>query len=195
MLFRSAWVKISLSIPWILTQALEQARIGRMHILGIMNEEISEPRAELSPYAPRIMTMTINPDKIRDVIGSGGKVINKIIEETGVKIDIEDDGTIYIASEDGVAADKAKAIIEDIVKEVEVGEVYTGEVVRIMNFGAFVSLPGGKDGLIHISKLAKERVKSVEDVVKLGDVVTVKVVEIDDKGRINLSRKACLPKD
>ena len=138
----------------ILTQALEQARIGRMHILGIMNEEISEPRAELSPYAPRIMTMTINPDKIRDVIGSGGKVINKIIEETGVKIDIEDDGTIYIASEDGVAADKAKAIIEDIVKEVEVGEVYTGEVVRIMNFGAFVSLPGGKDGLIHISKLA-----------------------------------------
>jgi polyribonucleotide nucleotidyltransferase len=179
----------------ILTQALEQARIGRMHILGIMNEEISEPRAELSPYAPRIMTMTINPDKIRDVIGSGGKVINKIIEETGVKIDIEDDGTIYIASEDGVAADKAKAIIEDIVKEVEVGEVYTGEVVRIMNFGAFVSLPGGKDGLIHISKLAKERVKSVEDVVKLGDVVTVKVVEIDDKGRINLSRKACLPKD
>lgn len=179
----------------ILTQALEQARIGRMHILGIMNEEISEPRAELSPYAPRIMTMTINPDKIRDVIGSGGKVINKIIEETGVKIDIEDDGTIYIASEDGVAADKAKAIIEDIVKEVEVGEVYTGEVVRIMNFGAFVSLPGGKDGLIHISKLAKERVKSVEDVVKVGDVVTVKVVEIDDKGRINLSRKACLPKD
>ena len=179
----------------ILTQALEQARIGRMHILGIMNEEISEPRAELSPYAPRIMTMTINPDKIRDVIGSGGKVINKIIEETGVKIDIEDNGTIYIASEDGVAADKAKAIIEDIVKEVEVGEVYTGEVVRIMNFGAFVSLPGGKDGLIHISKLAKERVKSVEDVVKLGDVVTVKVVEIDDKGRINLSRKACLPKD
>ena len=179
----------------ILTQALEQARIGRMHILGIMNEEISEPRAELSPYAPGIMTMTINPDKSRDVIGSGGKVINKIIEETGVKIDIEDDGTIYIASEDGVAADKAKAIIEDIVKEVEVGEVYTGEVVRIMNFGAFVSLPGGKDGLIHISKLAKERVKSVEDVVKLGDVVTVKVVEIDDKGRINLSRKACLPKD
>ena len=152
-------------------------------------------RQELSPYAPRIMTMTINPDKIRDVIGSGGKVINKIIEETGVKIDIEDDGTIYIASEDGVAADKAKAIIEDIVKEVEVGEVYTGEVVRIMNFGAFVSLPGGKDGLIHISKLAKERVKSVEDVVKVGDVVTVKVVEIDDKGRINLSRKACLPKD
>lgn len=170
----------------ILTQALEQARIGRMHILGIMNEEISEPRAELSPYAPRIMTMTINPDKIRDVIGSGGKVINKIIEETGVKIDIEDDGTIYIASEDGVAADKAKAIIEDIVKEVEVGEVYTGEVVRIMNFGAFVSLPGGKDGLIHISKLAKERVEKVEDVINIGDRVAVKVLEIDKMGRINL---------
>ncbi|MDO4288119.1 MAG: polyribonucleotide nucleotidyltransferase [Eubacterium sp.] len=178
----------------ILTQALEQARIGRLHILGIMNEEISEPRPDLSPYAPRIMTMTINPDKIRDVIGSGGKVINKIIEDTGVKIDIEDDGTIYIASEDSEAANKAKAIIEDIVREVEVGEVYTGKVVRIMNFGAFVSLPGGKDGLIHISKLAHERVKTVEDVVKIGDEVTVKVVEIDDQGRINLSRKACLPK-
>ena len=178
----------------ILTQALEQARIGRLHILGIMNEEISEPRPDLSPYAPRIMTMTINPDKIRDVIGSGGKVINKIIEDTGVKIDIEDDGTIYIASEDSEAANKAKAIIEDIVREIEVGEVFTGKVVRIMNFGAFVSLPGGKDGLIHISKLAHERVKSVEDVVKIGDEVTVKVVEIDDQGRINLSRKACLPK-
>ncbi len=179
----------------ILTQALEQARIGRLHILGIMNEEISEPRAELSPYAPRIMTMTINPDKIRDVIGSGGKVINKIIEDTGVKIDIEDDGTIYIASEDSEAANKAKAIIEDIVHEIEVGEVFTGKVVRIMNFGAFVSLPGGKDGLIHISKLAHERVKTVEDVVNIGDEVTVKVIEIDDQGRINLSRKACLPKN
>lgn len=178
----------------ILTQALEQARLGRLHILGIMNETISEPRSELSPYAPRIMTMTINPEKIRDVIGSGGKVINKIIEETGVKIDIEDDGTVYIASEDGDSADKAKAMIEDIVHEVEVGEVLTGQVVRIMNFGAFVSLPGGKDGLIHISKLAHERVEKVEDAVKIGDTVTVKVIEIDDQGRINLSRKDCLPK-
>lgn len=179
----------------ILNQALEQAHIGRMHILGIMNEEIAEPRTNLSAYAPRIMTIHINPDKIRDVIGSGGKVINKIIEDTGVKIDIEDDGTIYIASENSAAAEKAKAIIEDIVRVVEVGEVYTGKVVRIMTFGAFVSLPGGKDGLVHISKLANERVKTVEDVVKVGDEVTVKVVEIDGQGRINLSRKDCLPKD
>lgn len=179
----------------ILNQALEQAHIGRMHILGIMNEEIAEPRTNLSAYAPRIMTIHINPDKIRDVIGSGGKVINKIIEDTGVKIDIEDDGTIYIASENSAAAEKAKAIIEDIVRVVEVGEVYTGKVVRIMTFGAFVSLPGGKDGLVHISKLANERVKTVEDVVKIGDEVTVKVVEIDGQGRINLSRKDCLPKD
>ena len=166
-----------------------------MEILEELTTTIAAPREELSQYAPKIEMIQIKPAKIKDVIGKGGETINSIIDETGVKIDIEDDGTIYIASEDGVAADKAKAIIEDIVKEVEVGEVYTGEVVRIMNFGAFVSLPGGKDGLIHISKLAKERVKSVEDVVKLGDVVTVKVVEIDDKGRINLSRKACLPKD
>ncbi|MEG0074371.1 MAG: polyribonucleotide nucleotidyltransferase [Eubacterium sp.] len=179
----------------ILGQALDQALVGRLHILGIMNEAISEPRTEMSPYAPRIITLQIKPDKIRDVIGSGGKVINKIIEDTGVKIDIDDNGTVYIASENGDSAQKAKAIIEDIVHEVTVGEIITGKVVRIMNFGAFVSIPGGKDGLIHISKLANERVKEVEDVVKLGDEVTVKVVEIDDQGRINLSRKALLPKE
>ncbi|MEG1432809.1 MULTISPECIES: polyribonucleotide nucleotidyltransferase [Eubacterium] len=179
----------------ILTQALAQAKDGRMHILGIMNDTIAEPREELSPYAPRIITMHIKPDKIREVIGSGGKVINGIIDETGVKIDIEDDGTIYIASEDGEAAKRAIDMINDIVREVEVGEVVDGTVVRIMNFGAFVSIPGGKDGLIHISKLEHHRVEKVEDSVKLGDKVTVKVIEIDDQGRINLSRKACLPKE
>ncbi len=134
----------------ILTQALDQAYEGRMHILGIMNEAIAEPREELSEYAPRIITMHIKPDKIREVIGSGGKVINGIIDETGVKIDIEDDGTIFIASDDGTAAQRAIDMINDIVREVEVGEVVTGKVVRIMNFGAFVAIPGGKDGLIHI---------------------------------------------
>ncbi len=178
----------------VLTKALEQARIGRLHILNKMLEVIPEPRKELSPYAPRILTMQINPDKIRDVIGTGGKVINKIIEQTGVTIDIEDDGTVYIASADSQAAQEAQSIIENIVHEVEVGEIFTGKVVRIMKFGAFVSLPGSKDGLIHISKLANERVKEVEDVVKLGDEVKVKVIEIDDQGRINLSRKALLGK-
>ncbi|MGL4606432.1 MAG: polyribonucleotide nucleotidyltransferase [Eubacteriaceae bacterium] len=179
----------------ILTEALEQARIGRLHILNIMNTEIAEPRKELAKNAPRIIIIQIKPDKIRDVIGSGGKVINKIIDETGVKIDIEDDGRVFIASVDTESGNKAKEIIEGIVKEVEIGEVLTGKVVRIMNFGAFVSLPGGKDGLVHISKLANERVNSVEDVVKIGDDVTVKVMDIDDQGRINLSRKACLPKE
>lgn len=178
----------------VLTKALEQARIGRLHILSKMLEVIPEPREELSPYAPRILTMQINPDKIRDVIGSGGKVINKIIEQTGVTIDIEDSGMVFIASSDSKAAKEAQDIIENIVHEVEVGEIFTGKVVRIMKFGAFVSLPGGKDGLIHISKLANERVREVEDVVKLGDEVKVKVIEIDDQGRINLSRKALLGK-
>ena len=178
----------------VLTKALEQARIGRLHILNKMLEVIPEPREELSPYAPRILTMQINPEKIRDVIGSGGKVINKIIEQTGVTIDIEDSGMVYIASADSKAAKEAQDIIENIVHEVEVGEIYTGKVVSILKFGAFVSLPGGKDGLIHISKLANERVRQVEDVVKLGDEVKVKVIEIDDQGRINLSRKALLGK-
>jgi len=179
----------------VLTQALEQARIARLHILGIMNEEISEPRADLSPYAPRIIILQIKPEKIRDVIGSGGKVINKIIDETGVKIDIQDDGRVFIASVDTESGNRAKEIIENIVREVEIGEVFTGTVVRIMTFGAFVSIPGDKDGLIHISKLANERVNAVEDVVNIGDKVLVKVMEIDGQGRINLSRKAMLPKE
>ncbi|KNZ41660.1 polyribonucleotide nucleotidyltransferase [Acetobacterium bakii] len=179
----------------VLTEALEQARIGRLHILGIMNEEISAPREDLSPFAPRIIILQIKPEKIRDVIGSGGKVINKIIDDTGVKIDIEDDGRVFIASVDTESGNRAREIIENIVREIEIGEVITGKVVRIMNFGAFVSLPGGKDGLVHISKLANERVNAVEDVVKIGDEVIVKVMEIDGQGRINLSRKAMLPKE
>ncbi len=176
----------------ILTEALEQAREGRMFILGKMLETMTEPRKSLSPYAPKIVTMKINPDKIRDVIGSGGKIINKIIEETGVKIDIEQDGTVYIASADEAANNRARLIIEGIVKEVVVGEVYTGTVKRIEKFGCFVEILPNKDGLIHISQIANERIAKVEDVLNIGDVVEVKVTEIDNMGRINLSRKALL---
>jgi polyribonucleotide nucleotidyltransferase len=176
----------------IFEKALAQAKEGRMFILGRMLETIDKPRADLSPYAPRIIQFTINPDKIREVIGPGGKMINKIIADTGVKIDIEDDGRVFIASPDSEAAARAKATIEGIVKEIEVGEVYTGKVVRILPFGAFVELLPGKDGLVHISKLAKERVEKVEDVVNIGDEITVKVVEIDKQGRVNLTRKGLL---
>lgn len=179
----------------ILTRALAQANDGRMHILSKMNEVISEPRAEMSKYAPRIMQFMIDPDKIRDVIGSGGKVINGIIADTGVKIDLEDDGRVFITSPDQEAAEKAKAAIDAIVKDIEVGTVYLGKVVRIMNFGAFVQLAPGKDGLVHISKLANERVEKVEDVVNIGDEILVRVAEIDGQGRINLTRKGLLPGD
>nr|WP_221468873.1 polyribonucleotide nucleotidyltransferase [Cohnella thailandensis] len=176
----------------ILTQSLEQAKEGRMFILGKMMEVIQQPRTELSKYAPKIVTMRINPDKIRDVIGSGGKVINKIIEETGVKIDIEQDGMVYIASSDAAANEKARSIIEGIVREVVVGEIYLGTVKRIEKFGAFVEILPGKDGLVHISQLAAERVAKVEDVVNIGDKIQVKVTEIDQMGRVNLSRKVLL---
>lgn len=176
----------------ILTQALEQARVGRMHILGKMNEVMDKPRASLSQYAPKIMTLRINPDKIRDVIGAGGKIINKIIEETGVKIDIEQDGMVYIASSNEEMNKRARSIIEGIVKEVVVGEIYTGTVKRIEKFGAFVEILPNKDGLVHISQLSTERVAKTEDAVSIGDVITVKVTEIDGQGRINLSRKAVL---
>ncbi|TVX97615.1 polyribonucleotide nucleotidyltransferase [Cohnella terricola] len=176
----------------ILNEALDQAKEGRMFILGKMLETIQEPRNELSKYAPKIVSMKIHPDKIRDVIGSGGKIINKIIEETGVKIDIEQDGTVYIASADEAANQRARAIIEGIVKEVVVGEVYTGTVKRIEKFGCFVEILPNKDGLIHISQLANERVAKVEDVVNIGDQIEVKVTEIDNMGRVNLSRKALL---
>lgn len=176
----------------IMKQALEQAREGRMFILGKMLEVMKEPRKELSKYAPKIVTMRIHPDKIRDVIGSGGKVINKIIEETGVKIDIEQDGMVYIASSDAAANEKARSIIEGIVREVVVGEIYLGTVKRIEKFGAFVEILPGKDGLVHISQLANERVAKVEDVVNIGDKIQVKVTEIDSMGRVNLSRKVLL---
>jgi len=177
----------------ILKQALEQAREGRLFILNKMLEVIKEPRKSLSKYAPKIVTMQINPEKIRDVIGAGGKIINKIIDETGVKIDIEQDGRVYIASADEEANERARQIIENIVKEVVVGESYLGTVKRIEKFGAFVEILPGKEGLVHISQLANERVGKVEDVVKIGDKITVKVTEIDSQGRINLSRKATLP--
>ncbi|MCU6707153.1 polyribonucleotide nucleotidyltransferase [Paenibacillus sp. J5C_2022] len=176
----------------ILKEALEQAREGRMHILGKMLEVLSQSRTNLSPYAPKIVTMRINPDKIRDVIGAGGKIINKIIEETGVKIDIEQDGMVFIASSNEEMNQKAKSIIEGIVKEVVVGEIYVGTVKRIEKFGVFAEILPGKDGLVHISQLSTERVAKCEDVVKIGDQITVKVTEIDGQGRINLSRKAVL---
>ncbi|MBQ1249155.1 MAG: polyribonucleotide nucleotidyltransferase [Selenomonadales bacterium] len=185
-------IKIEGLTKEILTDALAQARRGRMHILGKMLEAIDQPREELSPYAPRIITLQIHPDKIRDVIGPGGKIIKKIIEETGVKIDIEDDGKTFIAAVDMEAGKKAVRMIEDLVREVEVGETYEGKVTRIMNFGAFVEVLPGKEGLVHISQLAKERVEKVEDVVAIGDVVKVKVIEIDRQGRVNLSRKVLL---
>lgn len=185
-------IKISGLSREILHEALEQAHKGRMHIMGIMMETINSPRESMSAFAPRIITMNINPDKIRDVIGSGGKVIRGIIEETGAKIDIEDDGTIFIAATEQSSADKAIEIITNLTKEVEVGEVYMGKVTRLMAFGAFVEVLPGKEGLVHISKLAKERVEKVEDVVNVGDEIMVKVIEIDKQGRVNLSRKDCL---
>lgn len=176
----------------ILEEALQQAKKGRMQILDSMMATIGKPREHLSEFAPKILTMTINPDKIRDVIGPSGKQINKIIEETGVKIDIEQDGTVFISSINEEMNQKAKQIIEDIVREVVVGQLYLGKVKRIEKFGAFVEIFSGKDGLVHISELAEERVGKVEDVVKIGDEMLVKVIEIDKQGRVNLSRKAVL---
>ncbi len=176
----------------ILKNALSQAHEGRMYILDQMLDEIAEPRKELSPYAPRIISMMIDPDKIRTVIGPGGKTINKIIAETGVKIDIDDTGLVYIAAPDMNSAEAAVKQIELLTKDVEVGEVYEGVVTRIMNFGAFIEILPGKEGLLHISKMAKERVEKVEDVMNIGDTVKVKVTEIDSQNRINLSRKELL---
>ena len=170
----------------ILRTALEQARLGRLHILGKMLEVLAEPRRELSKYAPKIISFTINPDKIKDVIGSGGKTINKIIEETKVKIDIDDDGLVMIASTDPEMNEKAKQIILGITTDIEVGKTYTGKVARIMQFGAFVDLGFGKEGMIHISKLSTKRVEKVEDVVSIGDTVIVEVIKIDDKNRVDL---------
>ena len=175
----------------ILEQALEQARVGRAYILDSMLEEIAEPRAELSPYAPRCISMRVHPDKVRLVIGPGGKNVNKIVEETGCKVDISDDdvGLISIYSSDEASAAKAKSMIEYLTADVEVGKTYEGEVKRIMNFGAFIEILPGKEGLLHISKIANHRVDKVEDVMNIGDKVVVKVTEIDNQNRINLSRK------
>jgi len=192
-------IQMDIKIPGIdreiLKRALEQARVGRLFILDKMNSVISEPRKELSPYAPKIVITRIDPDKIRDIIGPGGKTINKIIAETGVKIDIEDDGKIYISSPDTRNAQKALKIIEGLTKEVAEGEIYLGKVVRITAFGAFVEILPGKEGLVHISKLDKKRVEKVEDVVAVGDEILVKVTDIDKQGRINLSRKDAITDD
>jgi len=176
----------------IFQQALAQAKKGRAFILGKMLEAIKEPRKELSQYAPKITTININPDKIRDLIGPGGKTIKKIVEDTGVKIDVDDSGKVFVAAVNSDAAQKAIEIIEGIVAVAEVGKTYTGKVTRLMNFGAFVEILPGKEGLVHISQLSTERVEKVDDVVSVGDEIAVKVVEIDQKGRINLSRKAVL---
>ncbi|MCX7568570.1 polyribonucleotide nucleotidyltransferase [Tumebacillus sp. DT12] len=176
----------------VLERAMEQAHRGRQHILGKMLEAIAEPRAEMSPYAPRIITMRIHPDKIRDVIGPGGRVINKIIEETGVKIDIEQDGRVFIAATNGEAGEKAKEIIEGIVREVELGAIYSGKVTRVEKYGAFVEVLPGKDGLVHISQLGEERVAKTEDVCNVGDILPVKVTEVDPQGRVNLSHREAL---
>lgn len=188
-------IKISGIDRSILERALQQARKARMVILDNMEAKISEPSKELSPYAPKILTMRIHPDKIRDVIGPSGRVINKIIEETGVKIDIEQDGRIFIASPDAGQNERAKKIIEDLVREVIVGETYLGTVKRVEKYGAFVELFPGKEGLVHISQLDLNRVAKVQDVVNVGDSIMVKVTEIDDHGRINLSRKALLKQE
>ncbi|MDP9728892.1 polyribonucleotide nucleotidyltransferase [Alicyclobacillus tolerans] len=176
----------------ILERALQQARVGRLFILQKMMEAISKPRPELSQYAPRVLSMRIHPDKIRDVIGPGGRVINKIIEETGVKIDIEQDGRIFIHGMDAEMAHRAKQTIENIAREVEVGQTYVGRVTRVEKYGAFVEILPGKEGLVHISQLDMQRVNKVEDVCSVGDPLTVKVTEIDAQGRLNLSRKEAL---
>lgn len=176
----------------ILKVALNQAREGRLFVIEKMAEAIDKPRPDLSPYAPRIITIHINPDKIRDVIGPGGKVIRNITNETGVKIEITDDGRVDIASIDQEAAKKAIQIIEDLTQEAQIGQIYDGKVVRVMDFGAFVEILPGVDGLVHISQLARDRVNKVTDVVREGDSVRVKVIDIDKDGRIKLSRKEAL---
>jgi len=176
----------------IMQQALEDARRARLHILGIMNQTLARPRGELSTHAPRIVTIHIKPDRIRDLIGPGGKVIRGITEETGVKIDVEDDGTVLVASSDGEAMQKALDKIRGVTAEAEVGKIYRGTVRKIVDFGAFVEIFPGTDGLVHISQLADERVRKVSDVLKEGDVISVKVLEVDRSGKIRLSRKEAL---
>jgi polyribonucleotide nucleotidyltransferase len=178
-------IKISGITDEILRLALDQAKLARLQVLDVMENTLAQPRAEVSSYAPKVVLLKIKPDKIRDVIGPGGKQINAIIEATDVKIDIEQDGTVSIYSSEEANALAAKSLIEDIVREVEVGQTYDAKVMRIENFGAFVELYPGRDALVHISKLAAERVENVSDVVKLGDIIKVQVIEVDDRGRVN----------
>jgi polyribonucleotide nucleotidyltransferase len=187
-------VKIDGLTPEVLGKAIVQAKASRMFILGKMLETMPEVRKEMSPYAPRIITLHINPEKIRDVIGPGGKMINRIIDETGVEIDIEDDGSVFITSTDETSAKEAVEWISNITREVKAGELFQGRITRIMNFGAFAEVLPNQEGLIHISELADHRVEKVEDVVKVGDIIPVIVKEIDDQGRINLSHKAAVRK-
>ncbi|MGD8795890.1 MAG: polyribonucleotide nucleotidyltransferase, partial [Thiohalophilus sp.] len=174
----------------IMEVALDQAKEGRLHILGKMNAVIDKPREELSSYAPRFITIKINPDKIRDVIGKGGATIRSITEETGCSIDISDDGMVKIASNDQAAAEEARRQVEQITADVEVGKIYEGKVAKLMDFGAFVTILPGKDGLVHVSQICEERVENVSDKLKEGEMVKVKVLEIDKQGRIRLSMKA-----
>ena len=183
-------IKIEGITEEIMKQALQQAKAGRLHILGEMAHGLTAPRSELSDYAPRLLTIKIHPDKIREVIGKGGSTIQAITKETGTQIDIQDDGTIVIASVNAIAAQAAKARIEQITSDVEPGRIYEGKVAKIMDFGAFVTILPGKDGLVHVSQISSDRVEKVGDVLKEGDVVKVKVLEVDKQGRIRLSMKA-----
>jgi polyribonucleotide nucleotidyltransferase len=183
-------VKISGVDLTLLGEALDKAKAARLHILGIMEKTISQPRAELSAYAPRIIILKVKPDKIGEIIGPGGKMIRSIIEQSGAKIDIEDDGSVFIASVDQKAGEMAKKIILQLIEEAEIGKIYMGKVRRITPFGAFVEILPGQDGLLHISEIDTHRIKQVEDVLSLGDEVKVKVIGIDSEGKIKLSRKA-----
>ena len=189
-------IKIDGLTPEIIKTAIEKTHVARDYIIDeIMLKRISAPRENLSAYAPKIMSMTIPVDKIREVIGTGGKVIQKIIADTGVKISVEDDGSVYIATNDQEAGETAMKIIRGIVSEPIVGEVYKGKVTKLMDFGCFVEYLPGKEGLVHISKLDKKRVEKVSDIVSVGDEIMVKLIEIDRQGRINLSRKDALPEE
>jgi len=182
-------IKITSITREIMKVALEQARAGRLHILGEMNKVLAKPRENMSEWAPTIITLKIDPEKIRDVIGKGGAVIRQITEETGTSIDIENDGTVKIASVQGAAGREAQRRIELITADVEVGRVYEGRVARLMDFGAFVTILPGRDGLVHISQISEERVERVGDKLKEGDVVRVKVLEVDRQGRVRLSMR------
>jgi polyribonucleotide nucleotidyltransferase len=188
-------IKIDRLSEDVLRKALYQAKEGRFYIIDKITASLSEPRKELSPYAPRITTMKVKPDKIRDVIGSGGKNIRQIISETGVNIDVEDDGTVTIASNDADAAARAIAMVKWLTEEAEIGKIYMGTVKKVVDFGAFVEILPGTEGLVHISQLAKERVNKVTDIINEGDKVAVKVLEIDKSGKIRLSRKEALGED